>query len=54
MKYIPSQAEIGDYVLFLNKAAIPIHVEDVDYLIIPQSAILLLIRDDLDSLTSSP
>lgn len=53
-RFIPLQAEIGDYVLFLNKAAIPIHVEDVDYLIIPQSAILLLIRDDLDSLTSSP
>jgi co-chaperonin GroES (HSP10) len=51
IRYIPPQAEIGDYALFLNKAAIEINVENVSYLIVPQSAILVLIRDDLDSLT---
>ncbi len=51
VKYIPPQADLGDYALFLNKAAIEIKVEQDNYLIIPQSAILVLIRDDLNSLT---
>lgn len=50
-RYIPLQAELGDYALFLNKAAIPITVETIDYVIVPQSAILVLIRDDIDSFT---
>ncbi|MFQ6613375.1 MAG: co-chaperone GroES [Fidelibacterota bacterium] len=50
-RYIPLQAEIGDYTLFLNKAAIPITVEGIDYVIVPQSAILILIRDELDAFT---
>ena len=51
VKYIPTQAEVGDYALFLSKASIEINVEDQDYLILHQSAILVLIRDDLSSLT---
>ncbi len=51
IKYIPTQAELGDYALFLNKASIEIKVEKDNYLIVPQSAILVLIRDDLNSLT---
>ncbi len=51
IKYIPTQAELGDYALFLNKASIEIKVENDHYLIVPQSAILVLIRDDLNSLT---
>ncbi len=51
VKYIPTQAEIGDYALFLNKASIEVKFEDVNYLIVPQSAIMVLIRDDLSSLT---
>ena len=51
IRYIPTQAEIGDYALFLSKASIEIQVEDQDYLILHQSAILVLIRDDLNSLT---
>ena len=51
VQYIPTQAEIGDYALFLSKASIEIKVEDQDYLILHQSAILVLIRDDLNSLT---
>lgn len=51
IKYIPTQAELGDYALFLNKAAIEIKVESDYYLIVSQSAILVLIRDDLNSLT---
>ena len=47
VKYIPTQAEIGDYALFLGKASIEINIENKDYLIVAQSAILILIRDDL-------
>ena len=47
VKYIPTQAEIGDYAMFLGKASIEIKIENKDYLIVSQSAILILIRDDL-------
>ena len=49
-KYIPSQAEIGDYALYINKASIEINVENNEYLIVPQSAILVLIRDDFSNI----
>jgi len=51
MRKAISQAEVGDYALFLSKASIEIKVEEQDYLILHQSAILVLIRDDLSSLT---
>ncbi len=44
VKYIPLQAEEGDYALFLKEQAIEIEYESKKYLIVPQSAILLLIR----------
>ena len=50
VKYIPTQADVGDMALFLNKASIEIKIENDDYLIVPQSAILILIRDDINSL----
>lgn len=52
IKYIPTQAEIGDYALYLGKASIEIEIEKKEYLIVPQSAILILIRDDLDKIVS--
>ena len=52
IKYIPTQVEIGDYALFLGKASIEIKIEKKDYLIVPQTAILILIRDDLDVVLS--
>ncbi len=45
IKYIPLQAEEGDYALFLRKSAIEIEFEGQKYLIVPQSAILVLVRD---------
>ena len=47
--YLPTQAEIGDYALFLGKASIDIKLDKKDILIISQSAILILIRDDLNT-----
>ena len=52
IKYIPTQAEIGDYALYLGKASIEIEIEKKGYLIVPQSAILILIRDDIDKIVS--
>ena len=49
VKYIPLQAEEGDLAIFLMKEAIEIEFDSEKFLIVPQSAILLLIReDDLD------
>lgn len=45
IKYIPLQAEEGDYALFLRKSAIEIEFEGQKYLIVSQSAILVLVRD---------
>lgn len=44
VKYIPLQAEEGDYAIFLKDQAIEIEYEMKKYLIVPQSAILMLIR----------
>lgn len=52
IKYIPTQAEIGDYALYLGKASIEIEIEKKEYLIVPQFAILILIRDDIDKIVS--
>ena len=46
-KFLPLEAEIGDFAIFLRKAAIEIEFEGKKYLIVPQSAILVLMRDDL-------
>ncbi len=45
-RYMPMQAEIGDYALFFRKAAVEITFEDTQYLVVPQGAILTLVRED--------
>jgi co-chaperonin GroES (HSP10) len=47
-KYLPLQAEVGDYALFLKKSAIEIKFEGEKYLIVPHGAILVLMRQDED------
>ena len=49
IRYIPPQAETGDYALFLKKASVEINVEENKYLIVPQAAILVIIREELTS-----
>ena len=46
VKYIPLQAKEGDLAIFLRKEAYEIEFEKEKFLIVPQSAILLLIRND--------
>lgn len=45
-RYIPMQPQVGDIALFLRKAAIEIKYQGEEYLIIPQAAILVLLRDE--------
>jgi co-chaperonin GroES (HSP10) len=47
MKYIPLQAKEGDYALFLRDQGIEVEFEDAKYLIVPQSAVLVLVRNKL-------
>ncbi len=46
-RYLPLQVQEGDYALFVRKAALEIEFENIKYLIVPQAAILLIIRDDI-------
>jgi co-chaperonin GroES (HSP10) len=51
-KYVPVQARIGDYAIFFRRAAVEITFEGDRYLVVPQAAILTLVRegDDEDGL----
>jgi co-chaperonin GroES (HSP10) len=44
-RYVPMQAKIGDYALFFRKAAVEISFENEQYLVVPQHAILAIVRD---------
>ena len=45
-RFVPMQAQIGDYALFFRKAAVEITFEGDRFLVVPQAAILALVRDD--------
>jgi chaperonin GroES len=52
-RFVPMQARLGDYALFFRKAAVEITFDDERFLVVPQAAILALVRDedfDIDSL----
>lgn len=44
-RYVPMQARIGDYALFFRKTAVEITFENEQYLVVPQHAILALVRN---------
>jgi co-chaperonin GroES (HSP10) len=44
-RYVPMQARQGDYALFFRKAAVEITFENEQYLVVPQAAILALVRE---------
>lgn len=46
-RYMPVQATEGDTAVYLRKAAIEINFEGETFLVVPQGAILLLLRDNL-------
>jgi chaperonin GroES len=43
-RYRPMQARVGDHAIFFRKAAVEITFEGQKYLVVPQAAILVLIR----------
>lgn len=45
-KYLPVQARVGDYAIFFRRAAVEITFENQKYLVVPQAAILTLVRED--------
>ncbi len=46
-RYIPLQVKENDYALFLRDQAIEVEFEERKYLVVPQTAILMLVRDEL-------
>lgn len=56
-QYFPMEARLDDFALFLRKAAVEIKYEDEKYFVVPQSAILLLVRNksaDIDEDVTPP
>jgi len=49
LRYVPLQAQEGDYAIFLKEAAIEIEFDTKKYLIVPHSAVLALVRTELTS-----
>jgi len=47
MRYIPLQAREGDYAIFLREQGVEVEFEENKYLIVPQSAVLMIVRDEL-------
>jgi chaperonin GroES len=45
-RYMPLQARIGDYAIFFRRAAVEITFEGTRYLVVPQAAILTLVREE--------
>ena len=45
-RYVPLQALIGDYAIFFRRAAVEITFEGERYLVVPQAAILTLVREE--------
>jgi chaperonin GroES len=43
-RYLPVQARVGDYAIFFRRAAVEITFEAKKYLVVPQAAILVLVR----------
>lgn len=45
-RYVPLQVEPGDYAIFLKREAIEVEYEKSCYLIVPQSAVLAVVREE--------
>ncbi len=43
-RFVPMQAKVGDYALFFRRAAVEITFDGDRYLVVPQTAILALVR----------
>jgi chaperonin GroES len=46
VKYVPLQAQRGDLAVYLNKSGYEIEFNNEKYIILPHSAVLMIIRDE--------
>ena len=46
VKYVPLQAKEGDLAVYLNKTGVEIEFKNEKYMILPHSAILMLVREE--------
>ena len=46
VRYIPLQAAKGDFVLYVAKSAWEIRLEEKKYFVVPNSAVLLILREE--------
>ena len=46
-RFLPVQAQVGDYAIFFRRAAVEITFEGRKFLVVPQAAILGLVREPL-------
>lgn len=46
VRYVPLQPNVGDLAVYMQKSGIEIEIKNEKYIIVPQSAILMLMRDD--------
>jgi co-chaperonin GroES (HSP10) len=44
--YLPLQAQVGDIALYLREQAVDVKIEGDDYVVVPQSAVMVLLRDN--------
>lgn len=44
-RYLPVQARVGDHAIFFRRAAVEITFDERRYLVVPQAAILSLVRE---------
>ena len=47
IRYIPLQVQEGDYAIFLREQAVEVEFEGKKYFIVPQSAVLMVERNEL-------
>jgi chaperonin GroES len=46
VKYVPLQAQTGDLAVYLNKSGFEIEFKNEKYIILPHSAILMIVREE--------
>jgi chaperonin GroES len=46
LRHVPMQAKVGDFAIFLRKASVEIKYQEKTYQVVPQAAILVLLRED--------
>jgi hypothetical protein len=49
-RHVRPQARVGDYAVFLRKPAVEVRLDGEAYLVVPQAAILVLVREGVSEL----